>query len=68
MPYSLAIRCHRDDKEDKMAGHGRLEEMERLRYSEQTITSYRRMFAAYGRHAAAAGEDGFSEEGAVRFL
>lgn len=76
MPYSLAIRCHRDDKEDKMAGHGRLEEivsevleeMERLRYSEQTITGYRRMFAAYGRHAAAAGEDGFSEEGAVRFL
>ena len=59
-----------------MADHTNLEalisdtlvEMRRLGYSENTITGFRRMFAALSRYAVSQGRKEFSEELAIRFL
>lgn len=45
-----------------------LEEMRQLNYSENTITGFRRMFAAFGRYAKDMGTEDFSEELAVGYL
>ena len=45
-----------------------LEEMRRLKYSENTITGFRRMFAAFERYADSHGHDEFSEALAVEFV
>ena len=59
-----------------MADHTELEalasavlaEMARLRYSETTVTGFRRMFNAYVRHANGCGIEGFTEMDAVAYL
>ncbi len=45
-----------------------LGEMRRLKYSEQTITGFRRFDDAFVRFARERGEEAFSEETAVAFL
>ena len=45
-----------------------LAELERLRYSESTVTAYRRMYANLERYAKSRGLDSFSEELAVDFI
>ena len=45
-----------------------LEELERLRYSESTVATFRRTYADLERYAEARGSAGFSEELAVSFI
>lgn len=48
--------------------HRVLSELERLQYSESTVTGFRRIFNAYLKHASECGLEDFSEEDAVCYL
>lgn len=48
--------------------HRALGELERLHYSESTVTGFRRIFNAYLKHANECGLEDFSEEDAVCYL
>ncbi|MBO7675882.1 MAG: tyrosine-type recombinase/integrase, partial [Atopobiaceae bacterium] len=45
-----------------------LEELERLRYADETVTAYRRLYANLERYADSIGAEGFSEGLAVSFI